>query len=472
MQKFKRCLIFLVDGARPDVLSEELKKGNLPHLAKHLVEPGVNRSILTSFPSTTGPAYLPYLTGCHPGTCNVPGIRWFDREHYAKKGWSLKSFRSYVGLETYLMNRDLKKEIKTAFEIFERPVSILNMIYRGIQKRHNKTRHSRIWYYYYAHLTDRWGFVDEAANKKLIRALEEDPDFTFVVYPSVDEYSHRSSPFHPRTIKAYHEVDRLIGKVADQLKKKGWLDDTLMILVSDHGLSETKTHFDVGPYLEEKGIKTLFYTQIFKRNFKASSMISGNGMANLYFKSEKGWANRTTFEELSHTSLLLDELRCRPEIDLVATMGADGAIHLQTDKGHGSFKVEGEQVDYKWDRDEPLGIFNGNGKEKKMTIDEGYEQTWDSHFPDLFKQLSQVFSSPRSGDVILSAKSGNDLRERYEHPEHKASHGALCPEHMKIPLLMNYPVTKKVIRSVDIFPTILELMGKKIPEGIDGVSLV
>lgn len=472
--------MFLADGARPDVLNEELKKGNLPNLAKYVIEPGTNKTILTTFPSTTGPAYLPFLTGYSPGSCNVPGIRWFDKAHYAKKGWSLKSFRSYVGLETLLMARDMNKGIQTVHDIYNNSMSILSMINKGLKRGHNKTRHSRIWYYYYAHLTDRWSFVDEAINQKLLHALDGEPDFVFLVYPSIDEYSHRSSPFHPRAVQAYGDIDKLIGKVVKKLQEKGWLEETLLVLVSDHGLSETHTHFDVGPYLEEKNIKTFFYTQIFKRNFKAASMISGNGMAHLYFENEKGWGDRTTFEELSHTGVLLDEFRHRSEIDLVATTGSDNTIHLQTEAGHGFFTHNGQKIRYEWDREEPLGIFEGginqsSGEKEnsfEMTIEESMEKTWESHYPDVFYQLHQLFSSPRSGDVILSAKTGNDLRERYEHPEHKSSHGAICPEHMRIPFLMNYPVEKEFIRSVDVFPTVLKLTGKEIPEGIDGICLV
>jgi len=480
MPQFKRCLMFLADGARPDVLRAEMDKGNLPNLSRYLAEGGTHETALTVFPSTTGPAYLPYLTGCYPGTCNVPGIRWFDKAHYAKHGWSYRSFRSYVGLETFLMNRDIRPEIKSAFEIIPESVSIFNMINRGIKEHHNKTKFSRIWYIYYGHCTDHWAFVDEAATKKLIAALDEGLEFAFTVFPAIDEYSHRSSPFHPRTIQAYHELDRHVGSIVQTLEKKGMLEETLMILVADHGLSDTHTHFDIGPYMEEKGIKTFFYTQILKRNFSAASMISGNGMAHLYFKGESEWKERTTYEELSHSGLLLDELRLRPEIALVACRGADDSIHLLTEKGHGSFQFKAGKIEYQWSHDEPLGLNLPNPEThlKSFSLDSSLDATFNSHYPDVFMQLLQIYRSPRSGDVILSANSGYDLRKRFENPEHKASHGALCPEHMKIPFLMNYPLKQQseratpLIRSVDIFPTMLKLTGREAPEGIDGVSLI
>ena len=83
---FKSCILFLADGARPDVLEDLLRRGDLPNIGSCIVEPGSYRRATTAFPSTTGPAYLPFLTGRFPGPCNVLGIRWFDRERYRQWG--------------------------------------------------------------------------------------------------------------------------------------------------------------------------------------------------------------------------------------------------------------------------------------------------------------------------------------------------------------------------------------------------
>ncbi len=474
--KFKRCIMVLADGARPDVLYDEMQQGNLPNLAK-LSEAGTRATMLSAFPSTTGPAYLPYMTGCFPGTCNIPGIRWFDKPAYAKHGWGYKSFRSYCGIEAYAFDSDMRPEIKTMWEIFDNPKSVFNGVNKGLKKQFNSTFVTRSTLFYYAHLTDRWHFVDHNAYRYLSNIIKKrDFDFSFIVYPSVDEISHRSSPFHPKVREAYRVIDGLVGEMVADLKTAGIYDETLIVLVSDHGLSETKTHFDVGPWLEEqKKIRTLYYTNIFKFKFDAACMISGNGMANLYFGKGESWGRRQSFEELSHTSLLLDELRFRPEIDLVTTQGADGSIHFQTERGHGRFRYSEQDklVRYDFDRDDPLAVFKKGEADvvNGFTFDRAMERTFDSHYPDVFMQMHQLFHSPRTGDVVLSAKTGNDLREKFEHPIHKASHGAICPEHMKIPLIMNYPTSQKFIRSVDVMPTILSLLGKEIPAGIEGKPL-
>jgi len=116
---YKRTIIILADGARPDVLKEEMDKGNLPILKKYFDEQGTNKTMLTCFPSTTGPAYLPYVTGCFPGTCNVPGIRWFDKVNF--------QHRSYCGLETFMINKDARP-VETIFHRLPKAYNIFNAV--------------------------------------------------------------------------------------------------------------------------------------------------------------------------------------------------------------------------------------------------------------------------------------------------------------------------------------------------------
>src|SRR3989442_14970289 len=75
----RRVCFVLVDGARADVVRDLLDGGDLPNLARHVVEPGGITVGTSVFPSTTGVAYLPFLYGVYPGTANIPGIRWLDR---------------------------------------------------------------------------------------------------------------------------------------------------------------------------------------------------------------------------------------------------------------------------------------------------------------------------------------------------------------------------------------------------------
>src|SRR6266511_869237 len=81
-----RAVLVLIDGARADVLRELLGRGDLPNLARWVIEPGGLGVGTTVFPSTTGVAYVPFLFGRFPGSVGIPGIRWLDRRG-AAGGW-------------------------------------------------------------------------------------------------------------------------------------------------------------------------------------------------------------------------------------------------------------------------------------------------------------------------------------------------------------------------------------------------
>lgn len=429
----KKCIILLADGSRYDVFKELIDQGLLPNITRHLVEKGAFTSAVTAFPSTTGPAHMPFLTGCLPATCNVPGIRWFDKRKV--------SFRSYVGIETFKINSDMRNDIRTVFDIIPRSYSIFNSINRGVGAR-NLTRISRIWYWYYGHLTDRWAFVDASAYRKILSLLDKNFEFLFVVLPAIDEYSHLSHPRNEYAIKQYLELDSAVGKIVEKL---GSLDDTLLWIVSDHGLSKTHTHFCVNTFLESRGIRTFYYPLIYRKGCVAANMVSGNGMTHLYFKRKDGWGEPARIEDINdmHPGLL-EELVNEPAVDILAGRDREGDIVVMSKKGSGKVK---------------------NGGASQFLNDNDY--------PDAPFQLSHIFTSPRCGDVILSAAPGYDLRLKYEDPEHKSSHGSLHREHMIVPLICNVKLpTDRLIRTVDVFPTYLKMMGHAIPDGIDGNALL
>jgi hypothetical protein len=455
--------MILADGARADVMRDLLERGRLPAIGAEL---GCFQDASSVFPSTTGPAYLPYLTGCYPGTCNLPGIRWFDKDCYAANRFSKDRFRSYVGAESFYMNADLAPDKPTLFELIPRSVNIFSSINRGVSFWGNKTKFSRIWYWYYSHLTDHWGLVDEAAEAKTLRYLREDPEFLFVVFPGIDEFSHLASPFHPRAIQAYQRLDQAIGRMVKELKKEGKWEETMIFIVSDHGLSETGTHFPLNQFLEKSGINTLYYPKIvFKWGFDAASMVSGNGMANLYFKNGHGWRGRAPWEALlERKDRIVERLVERAEVDLVAAQREDGAVVVKSKRGEaeisaGKYRVLGS---------DPFGYPD---MPAVITDRESFERTAATDYPDAPAQLLQIFRSRRAGDLILSATKGHDLRQRYEIPEHKSSHGSLHWEHMRVPVVTNVPLADLPIRSVDIFPTVLKLLGRTVPEGIDGKTI-
>ena len=470
MARYSRCLLILADGARPDLFQQLLQDGELPAIQEHLVSRGGFSTATTAFPSTTGPAYMPFLNGCYPGTCHVPGIRWFDKDVYARKKISRRRFRSYVGFESYLMNHDMATGTPTLFEMMPRSASIFNPVNRGVSFHGNRSKFWRIWYWYYAHLTDHWMLVDQAAHDKSLQAMADGSEFVFVVFPGIDEYSHIADPFHEMTIEAYRHVDRTVRDVAMLLKKRGWYEETLIMIVSDHGLSSTHTHFGLGHFLEETGRKTFYYPKIFKRNFQVASMVSGNGMGHLYFRGTRGWEGRLRYDEIQAVAGdVVQGLLKEAAVDLLICEDGPGAWRVLSQRGMGLVREAGDKIHYQvLDRD-PFGY---GPLPQVMSEAEVLQRTMGTDYPDALVQIRQIFKSARTGDLVVSARRGYDLRRRFEVPEHKASHGSLDREHMAIPLCTNLPLPGRPLRSVDVFPTISEALGYPVPAGIDGRSFL
>lgn len=467
--RYQRCIMILADGARHDRFSELLEGGELPNIQRELVSRGTVAKGVTAFPSTTGPAYFPFLTGCLPGTLNVPGIRWFDKQAYASPAKKMVKFRSYVGIETFLINRDMKP-VPTVFDLLPRSYSIFNSVCRGAGAR-NLTKIMRIWYWYYAHLTDRWEFLDQTALEKTLRAIRKDFEFLFCVFPGIDEYSHLHDPLGAKARGQYHFLDAAVGKMAAQLKSQGRFEETMIWIVSDHGLSATHTHFCVNTFLEKRGLPPFYYPKVFhRRGRQVANMMSGNSMTHLYFKNGSDWARPTSRGEIERIDAgLLRDLVGEPAVDIVAVRNAKGGVDVLTKNGDGRLQWVGEKLKYEVMSKDPFGFGSLPGL---ISREESLQKTSATDYPDAPWQIAALFQSPRTGDVVLSAAPGYDLRLKHEFPEHRGSHGSLHREHMLVPVVTNAPLTAKVCRTVDVFPTFLKLMGRKIPEGIDGRELV
>lgn len=464
--KYRRVIILLADGARPDVLDDLISEGKLPAIKRHLLDHGSKLTAVTAFPSTTGPAYMPFLTGCLPATCNVPGIRWMDKVRFEMNSWHPHRIRSYVGLETYWIARDMRREIPTLFELLKNSYNIFNSVNKGVSFAGNRTRLSRIWYWYYAHLTDRWGFVDRSAIDKFSKLLSRPFDLIFMILPGVDEYSHIASYKHAETIEAYRRVDEAVHVAYSKLSERGMWDDTLFWLVSDHGLSVTHTHFCINKFLDRRGIRTLYYPKIFRKNCVAANMVSGNSMTHLYFSHDHGWQYPVYREDLERKYPgLLDSFLAEDAVDVIACRLDARTIEVATKRGRAKVRLEGDYLEYDVAGADPFGY---EGMKSHFSSDESLALTYNSNYPDAVYQIAHLFTSPRTGDVVISAARGYDLREDHEVPEHKGSHGSLHREHMLVPVICNSNLSSACVRTVDIFPTTLSLLGHPVPGNIDG----
>src|SRR5262245_8412147 len=433
-----RAVVVIVDGLPVDLAEEVLP--NLPFLGSRLAHRG---TAVSCFPSTTGPAYFPFLAGCTLGTANVPGIRWFDRTRTTKSAFPHRGLRSYVGPDARRLATDTKAV--TLFARHAWPVS--SPIGKDLPKRGELSR-DLVWAT--AHFTHNWSLADRRTSWKLGRALRKDREVVFAVFPSVDEYGHTFGISGGRPRDALEDIDRLLAQSLEGFEGE-------LVLSADHGLTDTHTHLDLRGIVEEREGTTIAYPLIAKRFPRAVVCESGNAMANVYLPGDDGWSELPTVE---HCRALAEQLLSFEGVDSVAIRGEQpnsAELHTSGGVGHVGF---GE-----------TGLFQHGAAFATSFTDaspaDALARSYGEANPDAAFALTSLFASERAGDLLVSASTGFDLRAKSEWPEHRASHGGLHPQPTVVPAWSTAPLPDRPLRTLDLFALTLELAGVSADEYAD-----
>jgi Type I phosphodiesterase / nucleotide pyrophosphatase len=466
----RRCFLLLVDGLRPDVAEARLAAGDLPHLSEMLSRGGRTHAI-TGFPSTTSVAYLPFLTGCAPGHCDIPSIRWLDRQAYRGRWWRDRAaVRSYCGYQASLLDADISPDVRTIFELVPESVGIFTPVARGLTPARDPSRLERQLWGSVAHFAQWHQPSDNAAARHLLRAAEGSSRFVFAQFPAVDGYTHQSTPDSGRVHRALRRVDATVGRLGRLLRRRGELEESLILLVSDHGASTVHTHLDLADWFRAQGVPTLAHPVIWERRPRAAVMVAGNGSAMVYARPGEPRPGRWPIERLRGPEAfggrrdLIAALQREPAVALVAAASEIGGIWVGNANGEARVCTHGQEVVYEPFSGDPLhmgGYWCGSSRES-------LERSWDSPFPDAAFHLNDQFRTRRSGDLLVIAREGFDFRARFEIPEHRAGHGSLIRAHMQTPVWSSHPIPSAPMRTVDLFPAMLGWLGVAVPEGIDG----
>ncbi len=474
-------MFILVDGARADIFYEMLNQGLLPNIEKHVVKRGlIVKNAVTVFPSTTGPAHAPFLTGAFPGPLNIPGIRWFDRrknsyKDYGPLAW-LQFERDYVGPEAFVMNKDISGKIKTIFERLKGLTTAA--IYEPI------TRGAKFVYPPLANVMAKifgplrlftWEHVDTLAARtfemvykcsalvKWMKLPSEPPVFSAVYMPGVDEVSHEHGPLSKDARHAIQNVDKQIGHIARTLIDLKLYDETSIVIGSDHGLRPTSLHFDLGKFLSTVGLDVRSFPVTFLQGlgeFDATVAVSGNGMAHVYLAKEGAeekafpfqyikhdWRHKPRLEDLENYKIrkgrvnIIDLISHLLPVQHVFVAEDKTTFHVYSSEGHGVIRKR-DPNEYSYNLIEgkdPLGYASivEDGKiayGERLDDREWLSATSEAEFPDAPVQISQIFESPRSGDLIINSRMGWDLMS--ESPPHRGTHGGLHAAEMRVPLLV------------------------------------
>ncbi len=461
----------LLDGARPDVFADLTARGDLPHVSRHVLEPGGVVPATTVFPSTTGVAYLPILTGCFPGTLNVPGIRWLDRRYYNGAWWRDRHHvRSYCGYQAGMLNADVPREIVSLFDLEPDAVALCSPFVRGLRPEAIHLPKARAFWGSVAHyVPSAYRKLDALVSRRLALVPRTRPRLVFAVFPGLDGLAHHLDPWHPDVLDLYRQFDAAVGRYA---ANGGFDGDHLAIVLSDHGMSRVDLHIDLDAELEALGLRALSHPLIWRRDPKVAVMVSGNASAQIYLDPAVSRRERWDLSAIESGDApgiprdLPDLLAQVAGVSLVALM--DGA-ELVVFSRHGRARlaeVDDGLIRYAPETGDVLGL----GASPTLRDDRDWlTHSYDGPYPDAPIQLLQLFRSPRAGDIAVVAEPGADLRDGWEIPAHRSGHGSLIAAHMRCLMALNQPVSG-ILRTADAFARAAQHLGHELPTGIDAAA--
>jgi hypothetical protein len=198
--------------------------------------------------------------------------------------------------------------------------------------------------------------------------------------------------------------------------------------------------------MRDAGLKVRSHPWTLPDRSQVAVMVSGNGMAHVYLDLES--RARRPWESLAGAwGHYLQELRAHPAIDLVATMRNPTTVLVQQGTTSAEIRIGPRGLSYRPTSGNPLGIepFENESEESAR------ERTQATGYPDSVLQLAHIVLTDRSGDVVISASPGWDLRRDYEPINHVSSHGALHASHMLVPLIGNRRFVNAPRQTADLF---------------------
>jgi CDP-diacylglycerol---glycerol-3-phosphate 3-phosphatidyltransferase len=463
---YSHVLLFLASGMDPEFVRERLARGDMPNVAKHLSERSGAAPIIGAFPSTMGPAATPFVTGCFPGTCDIPGARWFDRTIQPGRVLSMNRFRDYLGWGAYAMDHDLSKSVRTIFEYSRQAVNIFGMPSRGCGLVRDPAFFRTHRSFNAAVSPAEIAKADAAAFTWFSQAVRRETDFVLYRFPPIasEEGGKRSEEL---AIEACRRIDAAIGRSIELLASLGIKEETAIFLSWDYGAGRAQRSLDLESFLDRRYRLCRTERRIGEwQEAEAIVMPSGTSMAHLFLRGGSDWSERAFFEEVEARGLV-GALLEQEEVDLIAGRSVEGGIAVQSRRGRAHLLEDADgRITYLVKGGDPFGL---PALPQVFSSAQALALTAESDHPDGIVQLAQLFRSRRTGDIVLSTHddvvlAGGGIARGVP------THGALARRHLEVPLFSNVALPAGPMRTADVFALTLTLLGIEPEHALDGTA--
>ena len=276
-----------IDGASWNVLDQLIEKGLMPNL-KSIKENGVWGDLKSSIPPVTFPAWRCYSTGLNPNQLNV---YWWMNVNVRTKKFRVNNSYSFKGKDIWnIIGEYGKKSIvinmpgtypatKINGILISGPVSpeFEKSIYPSelisyLKNKNYKNFPVSKWSIEREKVLNEVKEIHKIQSEVALHFLKnEDWDFFHFTFFLNDPMMHHfwkywdithplysENPFKSEVEEVWRGIDSYIGKFKETLG-----EDSILVLMSDHGMTKLKSQIYINQYLEEKGylsIKTKYKT--------------------------------------------------------------------------------------------------------------------------------------------------------------------------------------------------------------------
>lgn len=150
------------------------------------------------------------VTGSHTVTHNVPALAFYDAE----------TDRRVRNLQNY--------DVDTIGEVFQEA----GLITAAVKQRKLQNRGADF-------MLDG-GTISETRDDAIDLIMHEDPDLLVVLLNETDSVAHKYGTDSPQIKATVEEIDNAIGSIISALEAKGVLENTNIVIASDHGMDNVE----------------------------------------------------------------------------------------------------------------------------------------------------------------------------------------------------------------------------------------
>lgn len=495
-QKDNTVSYILVDGLSTKVFQDQLERGKLPRIEALMGKSTSTLKGVGSFPSMSGYGYYPFITGKKAIESDILGLRWFDRS--LDRG----NLRNYVGRTNVYMNRDINPDIKTVFEYFPNAytTSINSFMNRGVKEESftswplTTAKFSSLPLFKAIKkipiIGDRHSYTHFEHESKImaqaIEQLRQNPKVQFINLPGLDALHHIEGMNDNYPLLLQH-IDHLVGMFLDTVAALGQEDERMIVLISDHGVSDVEVNHNVPYFLDSllnirlrRGASTSIRKRILDDPLSELDDVDGYYVVNgdligfIYLRDPDktgldSWRYNLNYKDLMDyqglfgSGNIIQGLSILDGISFLAYCKGDTVCLSSAEGSSRISKVEGQFL-YQVKDVDPLN-YPQRSHNILLSEENWLSETIDLEYPMAIPKIFDLMTHPNMGDILLCTKEGYDLAADYEIlvGNYKGGHGDLRANLILAPYIIYQPAKEALslpyLTAVDVGKMVFEWLG-------------